>query len=147
MVRCITCDVFHVRQFCRFFYCLAWSNTVEFNHFPCPDNKMYDDGFSMIWFHYQLSMFGIRVLIAPSRLLHSHKAYELDTIKIIAAFFLICYCLHNLIRLNSIVCHVLTTRRTMMPCSLIDSTINWLWVMCIFWYGYLDSLILIFHMR
>ena len=43
MVRCITCNVFHVWQFCRFFYCLAWFDTVEFNRLPCQSNKMYDD--------------------------------------------------------------------------------------------------------
>ena len=30
MFRCITCNVIDERQFCRFFYCLAWFVTVEF---------------------------------------------------------------------------------------------------------------------
>ena len=36
MVRCITCNVFHMQQFCKWFYCLAWFYTVEFNRLPCP---------------------------------------------------------------------------------------------------------------
>ena len=43
MVRCITCNALHMRQFCRFLYCLAWFDTVEFNRLPCPKNEMYDD--------------------------------------------------------------------------------------------------------
>ena len=39
MVRCITCNVVHMRKFCRFFYCLAWSETVEFNRLPCPKQR------------------------------------------------------------------------------------------------------------
>ena len=30
MFRCITCNMFHMRQFFRFFYSLAWFDTVEF---------------------------------------------------------------------------------------------------------------------
>ena len=41
MDRCTTYNVFHLRQFCRFFYGLAWFDTVEFNRLPCPNNKMY----------------------------------------------------------------------------------------------------------
>ena len=171
MVRCITCNVLHMRQFCRFLYCLGWFDTVEFNRLPCPNNEMYDDavfadrfhyqltmfGISCIdmaisilscsycicnrywqnhrsilpnfllfaWFdtlefnrlpcsnnkiyddadfadrfRYQLAMFGIRVLIWISPLLHAHIEYEIDTAKIIAAFFRISNCLHDLIRLN-----------------------------------------------
>ena len=55
-----------------------------------------------------------------SRLLHAHIGYEIDTAKIIAAICRISYCLHDLIRLNSIVCHVQTTRCTMMWFSMID---------------------------
>ena len=53
-----------------------------------------------------------RVLIGLSRLLHTHIAYETDTVKMIAAFYRISYCLHDLIRLNSIVCRGQTTRYT-----------------------------------
>ena len=44
-----------------------------------------------------------------SRPVHARIAYEIDTAKIGAAFCRIAYCLHDLIRLNSIVCHVQTT--------------------------------------
>ena len=54
MVRCITGNVFHMRQFCRLFYCLAWFDTVEFNRLPCPTNNMYDDAIFADRFRYQL---------------------------------------------------------------------------------------------
>ena len=53
------------------------------------------------------------VLLGLARLLRSHIAYKIDTAKMIAAFYPISYFLHHLIRLNSIVCHVETTRYTM----------------------------------
>ena len=81
MVRCITCNVFHMRQFCRFFYCLAWFDTIEFNHLPRPNNNMYDDAIFADRFRYQLIMFGIRILIGLSRILHDHIAYEIYTAK------------------------------------------------------------------
>ena len=86
MVRCITCNVFHMRKFCRFFYCLAWSETVEFNRLPCPNNEMYGDAVFAIRFRYQLAIFGFRVLIWLSWLLHAHIACRTDGAKIIAAF-------------------------------------------------------------
>ena len=147
MVRCITCNVFHMRKFCRFFYCLAWSETVQFNRLPCPNNEMYGDAVFAIRFRYQLAIFWIRVLIWLSRLLHARIAYEIDTDKIIAAFFRISYCLIDLIRVNSIVYHVKTTRYTMMQFSLIASAIIWLCFECVYWYGYLDSLILILRIK
>ena len=75
-----------MRQFCRFLYCLAWFDTVEFNRLPCPKNEMYHDAVFANRFHYQLTMFGIRVLIWLSRFFHADIAYVLDTDKIIAAF-------------------------------------------------------------
>ena len=147
MVRSITCNDFHIRQFCRFLYCLAWSDTVEFNWMPSPNSMMYDNAVFANRFHCHLTMFGIGVLIGLSWLLHAHIAYEIDTAKIIAAFCRIKYCLHDLIRLNSIVCHVQTTRCTMMWLSMIDSDINWLCLMCLHSQRYLDSLILILHIK
>ena len=141
MVRCMTCNVFHMRKFCRLFYCLAWSETVEFNRLSCANNETYGDAVFAIRFRYQLAIFVMRVLIWQSRLLHAHIAYEIDTDKIIAAFFWISFCLLDLIRLNSIVCHDQKTRYTMRQFSLIDSAIIWLCLECIYWYGYLDSLI------
>ena len=32
-----------MRQFCRYFYRLAWLETLEFNRVPCTHVKMYDD--------------------------------------------------------------------------------------------------------
>ena len=138
MVRCITCNVFHMRKFCTFFYCLAWSETVEFSRLPCPNNEIYGDAVLAIRFRHQLAIFGMPVLILLSRLLHAHIAYEIDTDKIIAAFFRISNCLLDLIRLNSIICHDQKTRYTMMQISLIDSAIIWLCLQCVYWYGYLD---------
>ena len=106
MVRCITCNVWHLRQFCRFLYCLAWFHTVEFNRLPCSNNKICDDADFAARFRYQLDMFGIRVLIWLSWLLHAHIAYITDGAMIIAAFCRISYCLHDLIRLDSIVGYV-----------------------------------------
>ena len=123
MVRCITCNVLHMRQICRFLYCLARFDTVKFNRLHCPKNAMYDDAVFANRLHYQLAMFAIRVLIWLSRFFHAHIAYVIDTDKIIEAFFRISYCLPDLIRLNSIVCHDQTTRYTIMPFSLIDSAI------------------------
>ena len=137
MVRCITYNVFYMRQFCRFFYCLEWFDTVEFNRLLCPDNEMHDDVVFADRFRCQLTMFGIHVLIGLSRLLHAHIAYEIDTSNIIAAFFQISDCLHDLIRWYSIVCHVQTTRCTMMWFSKFDSDINWLCLKCAYWF--LDS--------
>ena len=146
MVHCTACNVLHMRQFCRFLYCLAWFDTVEFNRLPCSKNDMNDDADFAIRFRHQLTMFGIRVLIWLSRFFHAHIAYVIDTDKIIAAFFRISYCLLDLIRLNYIVCHVQTARYTMMRFSLVDSAINWLCLEFVYWYGYLYSFMLILHM-
>ena len=218
MVRCITCNVLHMRQFCRFLYCLSWFDTVECNRLPSPKNEMNDDAVFSNRFHYQLTMFGIRVLIwlsgffhthiayvdrywqnhrsilpnfllfawfdtlefnrLPSSnnkiyddadfadrfryqlamfeirvfiwlswLLHGHIAHISDGAKIIAEFCRISYCSHDLIRLNSIVGYVQTTRCTMIWFSMIDSDINWLCLKCVYSRGYVDSLILILHMK
>ena len=85
---------------------------------------MYDDAVFADRFRYQLTMFGIPVLIGLSRLLRAHIAYEIDTAKITAALFRISYCLNDLIRLNSIVSHIQTPKCTMMRISLFDSSIN-----------------------
>ena len=62
--------------------------------------------------------------IGLSRLLYAHIGYETNGAKMIKAFCRISYCLHDLIRLNSIVCHVQRARCTMMWFSMIDSHIN-----------------------
>ena len=46
---------------------------------------MYDDAVFADRFRYQLTMFGIAVLIELSRFLRAHIAYEIDTAKIAAA--------------------------------------------------------------
>ena len=108
------------------FLLLAWFNTLEFNRLPCSNNKIYDDADLADRFHYQLTMFGIRVLIGLSRLIHAHIAYETYGAKVIAALCRLSYCLHDFIPLNSIVGHVQRTRCTMMWFLVIDSDINWL---------------------
>ena len=59
---------------------------------------MYDDAVFDNRFHYQLTMFEIRVLIWLSRFFHAHIAYVTDPDKIIAAPVRISYCLLDLIR-------------------------------------------------
>ena len=110
----------------------------EFNCLPRPNNEMHDDTVFADRFHCQLTMFGIRVLIGLSLHLHAHIINEIDTAKIIAAFCKISHCFHDLIRLHSIVCHVQTTKCTMMWFSMIDFDINWLYLKCVYRYGYLD---------
>ena len=84
---------------------------------------MDDDAVVADRFRYQLTMFRIRVLLWLSRLLNDRIAFEIDSAKIIAAFFTISYCLHDFKRLNSIACNDQTTRCTIMRFSLIDSAI------------------------
>ena len=74
---------------------------------------MYDDVVYADQLRYPLTMFGNRVLIGLSRLLHAHIAYEIDTAKIIAACRRISYCLYDFIRLDSIAGRVQKTRCTM----------------------------------
>ena len=126
MVRCTTCNVSHMRQFCRFFYYLAWLYTAEFNRLSCPNNKMYDDAVFADRSRHQLTMFEIREVIGLSRLVHANISYEVVTTKIIAALCRISYSLHDLIRMNSIVCHVQWARCTIMWFLVIDADINWL---------------------
>ena len=110
----------------QIFYCLAWFCTVELNRLPCPNDKKYDDVVFVDRFRYHLAMFGNLLLTGLSWHIHDHNSYEIDTAKFIAAFCRISYCLYDLIRLNSIDCHVQTTRFTMMQFSLTASDINWL---------------------
>ena len=104
---------------------ISWFDTLEFNRLLRSNNKMYDDAVFADRFRYELAMFWIRVLTGLSRHLHAHVGCEIDTAKIIAAFCLISYCLHDFIRLNSIVCHDQRARCTLMSFSMIDSVINW----------------------
>ena len=67
---------------------------------------MYDDADFAVRFLYQFNVYGICVLIGLSRLGHAYIAYDTDGAKIIPEFCRISYCLYDLIRLNSIVCHV-----------------------------------------
>ena len=129
------------------FRLLAWFDTLEFNRLPCSNNKIYDEADFADRFRYQMAMFGIRVLIWLSWCFHAHIAYVIDTDKIIAAFFRISYCLHDFIRLNSILGYVQTTSCTMIWFSMMDSDINWLCLKCVYSRGYLDSLILILHVK
>ena len=126
MVRCITSNVFHMRQFCRFFYCLSWLYTAEFNRLSCPNNKMYDDAVFADRFRCQLTMLEIHEVIGLSRLVHANIAYDIVTTNIIAALCRISYSLHDFIRMSSIVCYVKRARCMMVWFSMIDSDINWL---------------------
>ena len=129
------------------FLLFAWFDTLEFNSLPCSNNKKYDDADFADRFRYQLAMFGIRILIWLSWLLHAHIAYMTDSAEIIAAFCRISYFLHDFIRLNSIVGDDQTTRCTIIWFSMIDSDINWLCLKCVYSRGYLDTVILILHMK
>ena len=60
---------------------------LNFNSLPCSNNKMCDDVVFPDRFRYQLTMFGIAVMIGLSRLLPAHIAYEIDIEKIAAALF------------------------------------------------------------
>ena len=119
------------------FLLCVWFDSVDFNHLQCPNEKMYDVVFADR-FRYELARFRIDVLVWLSRIVRSHVAYETDAVKTIA-FCQISCCLHDLIRLNSIICHVQTTRCTMMWFSLIDSDINWQCLKYVYWPSYLDS--------
>ena len=129
------------------FLLFAWFNMLEFNRQPCSNNNIYNDADFADRFRYQLAMFGILVLIWLSWLLHAHIAYITDGAKIIATFCRISYCLDDFIRLNSVVGDDQTKRCTMMWFSMIDSDISWLFLKCVYSRGYLDSLILILHMK
>ena len=135
------------RSILQNFLLFAWFDTLEFNRLPWSNNKIYDDADVADRFRYQLAIFGMRVLIWLSWLLHAHIAYLTDGAKFIAAFCRSSYCLHDLIRLNSIVGYVQTIRCTMIWFSMIDSDINWLCLKCVYSRGYLDSLILILYMK
>ena len=66
---------------------------VEFNRLPCPNEKIYDEEVSSDRFHYQLTMFGIRLLVWLSRLQHAHIAYEIAVAKITTEIGRISHCL------------------------------------------------------
>ena len=67
--------------------------TDEFNHLPCPNDKIYDDEVFADRFCYQLNMFEIRVLVRLSRLLDAHIAYEIAVAEITAELCRISHCL------------------------------------------------------
>ena len=112
-----------------------------------PRIQTYDDTVFADRFRYKLNVFGNRLLIELSRLLHADIAYQIDTVKTIAAFCRISTCLKDFIRFNSIACRVQTTRCTMMQFLLFDSDINWQCLGTDYWWGYLDSFVFILHMK
>ena len=146
MVRCITCNVFHMRKFCRFLYCLAWPETVKFNRLPCPNNEMYGDAVFAIRFRYQLAIFGMRVLIWLSRLLHAYCIWNRSCQNHRSIFpnFLL-FAWFDTLELNRLPCS--NSKIYDDAVSLVDSAINWLCLECVYWYDYLDSLILILRMK
>ena len=130
------------------FLLFAWFDTLEFNGLPCSNNKIYR------WCGFRWSIplsvgsvwnSSIDIAILTTSCLYC--IYITDGAKIIAAFCRIFHCLHDLIRLNSIVGNVQTTRCTMTWFSTIDSDINWLCLKSVYSRSYLDSLILILHMK
>ena len=74
------------------FLLFAWFDTLEFNRLPCSNKMMYDDAVFADRFCYQLTMFGIRLLIGLSRLHHALIKYESDCAKMSASFCRISYC-------------------------------------------------------
>ena len=129
------------------FLLFAWFDALEFNCLPWSNNKIYDHAVFADRFSYHLTMLEMCILIWLSCLFHAHTAYITDGAKIIAAFCQISYCLNDFVRLNSIVGDVQTTRCTMIWFSMTDSDINWLCLKYVYSRGYLDSLILILHMK
>ena len=91
MFLCITCNVFHMPQFCTLFYCLAWFRTVEFNFRPSPKNEMYDDAIFCWSISPSIDYVWSSITDRLSSLLHAHIAYEINTAKIVAAFCRISY--------------------------------------------------------
>ena len=130
MVRCLTCNVLHVRQFCKFsllfsiiWYCRIQSPAV----FKQRDVRWCGFRWSIpLWIGYVWNSCIDRLF----RLLHDHIAYETDTDKIIAEFPIV----YMIWRLHSIVCNVQTTRCTMMWFSMIDYDVNWLFLKCAYWF-------------
>ena len=82
-----------MRQFYLISHCLAWSDTIEFNRRPCPNDKIYDDEIFADRFRYQFRMFEVRLLIGLSRFLSARIAYEIAIAKITAEFCRISHCL------------------------------------------------------
>ena len=64
------------------FLLFAGFDALEFNRLPCSNNMIYDDADFADRFRYQLTMFGVRVVIWLSWLLHAHMAYTTDGAKI-----------------------------------------------------------------
>ena len=89
---------------------------------------MYDDVIFADRFRNPLTIFGDRVLIWLSRLLHALIAYEIDTVTIVPAFCRISNYLYDYIWLNSIAC--VSKRQDVRWCSLhwsIPLSINYIW--------------------
>ena len=71
---------------------------------------MYDDEVFADRFRYQLIMFEIRLLVRLSRLLHAHIVYEVAVAKSPPKYAEFSIVLHDLKRLDSILCRVQTKR-------------------------------------
>ena len=142
MVRCSTCNVFHMQQFCCFLYCLEWFDIVEFNRLLCPNNRMYDDEIFADRFRYPLAKFGNGLFIGLSRLLNAHIAYEVDSAKIIAAFDRITYCLYDLY--GWIQSPAISKRQELRWCSF---AVPFSYPLALFWYRVLIGFSRLLHAR
>ena len=94
------------------FFCMIWYDWIQS---PAMSKRQDVRWCSFRWsiplsIHYVWESSTDRVISTSSCL---YRIYEINTSKIIAAFCRNSYCLHDLIRLNSIVCHIQTTRCTM----------------------------------
>ena len=127
----------------QIFYCLTWWDTVEFHCLPCPNNEMYDDAVFADRFHCQLTRVGIRVLIGLSRHLHAHIAYCQNNCRFLPNFLFFAW-------FDTVEFYRLPCPNNKMYDDVafeIDSDITWLCLKCSYWWGYLDSLILMLHMN
>ena len=84
---------------------------------------MYDDEVFAGRFRLQLIMLEVCELIGLSGLFYAHVVHEIAVAKITTEFYQYRTVKRDLIRLNSIICRVQSTRCAMMTLSLIDSVI------------------------
>ena len=147
MVRCITCNVFHMRKFWTFFYCLAWSETVEFNRLPCPNNEMYGDAVFAIRLRYQLvslkCVYWYGYLDSSMLIYCMRNRYWQNHRSIFPNFLLFAW--FDTLEFNRL---PWSNNKIYDDAVFADRFHYHLTILkCVYWYGYLDSLILILRMK